>query len=238
MSKKTRTLLLSTMIIMLCVLIISASSFALFTDSASIENHLEAGTLDLKLIRVGVTHSYLDSEGYISTKSYQNTELLPDGEETYKDFTKPISKNAFGLASATMIVPKGYFIANMLLQNAGNVAYNFNVEIEWDSNAATKDAQKELAKQIKVTFTEYDANGKVLRETTRMLYEMKDDNAKFMSGTMDNVDYSADRKFDVKVEFVDDDDSNYAHLTNNDAMDAKVYFDLHVTAEQAITKPA
>lgn len=236
MSKKTRTLLLSTMIIMLCVLIISASSFALFTDSASIENHLEAGKLDLKLIRVGATHSYLDSEGYISTKSYVNAQVLPNGEYAYKDFTDPTDENVFGLAGGTKIVPKGYFVANMMLQNAGNVAYNFNVEIEWDSNAATEDAQKELSKQIKVTFTEYDANGNVKSTTTRMLYEMTGNNAKFMSGTMDNVDYKADRKFDVKVEFVDDD--VVTSVNNNLAMDATVYFDLHVTAEQAITKPA
>ena len=190
----------------------------------------------MKLLRVGATHAYLDSEGYISTVSYSGTQKLPNGEETYKDFTAPTNSNVFGLTDKTKIVPQGYFIVNMVIQNAENVAYNFNVDLLWDAAGADTNEKLELSKQIKVTFTEYDANGQVKNTTVRMLNEMTDTNAKFMSGTMDNADYSAERRFDIKVEFLDD--KVVQGITNNLAMDATVFFDLHVTAEQAVTKPA
>ena len=58
---KRRLLLVSCSIILLCMLSIVGMTFALFTSSVGVRNHLVAGSLDVTLHRTDLAYTVLDS---------------------------------------------------------------------------------------------------------------------------------------------------------------------------------
>ena len=172
-----RILAISCVIIMLCTTLIVGASYALFNETVSVGNHLQAGNLDADLTRTNLKYATLDTDGVLRT--------YEDGDDV--DFTGTTNKNIFGLTGDQKIVPGSYFEAEMDLSNNGTVAFDYDVEIKilGESN--------ELAEQLKVTVT--TANG----SETFMLSEI---NGKYVvsSGRM-YINSSA--SFTVRVEFVD-----------------------------------
>ena len=172
-----KILAISCVIIMLCTTIIVGASYALFNETVSVGNHLQAGNLDADLTRTNLKFAVLDTNGVLVDHE--------DGEDV--DFTGTTNKNIFGLTGDQKIVPGSYFEAEMDLSNNGTVAFDYDVEIKilGESN--------ELAEQLKVTVT--TANG----SETFMLSEI---NGKYVvsSGRM-YINSSA--SFTVRVEFVD-----------------------------------
>ena len=79
-TNRKRTLLISGAIILLCMIIIVSTSWALFTDRKAVTTHLRAGDLEITLERIGLSKSILNEKGYLEVKEYTP-------EEAYFDFS-------------------------------------------------------------------------------------------------------------------------------------------------------
>ena len=208
---KARVVLYICIALLLATSVGVGMSYALFTDSVEVQNHLEAGTLDVTLKRTSLEYTLLNEEGYLVTETA--------GE---LDLTKATEKNVFGLdAATTKIVPTSYFDAKLAIGNNGNVAFDYSVEIKLITE--NEEEANELAKQLKVTITN-DAGVVVAEYMLSDLYGTA--NCEVKAGHMKANE--TEHNFGVKVEFVNSD-------ANNDAKSQTARFDLFVTATQATT---
>lgn len=216
--KKKRVLLISCSVIMLCICIIAGMSYALFTDSVSVGNHLQAGNLNVTLTRTNLEYSVLNAEGELAV-----TTVAED-----LDLTTSNANNVFGIDSTDIrIVPGSYFDADLEIKNAGNTAFNYSISIKLLGNST------DLAEQLKVTVTH--PNGTT---TEKMLSELAG-GLSIDTGKMKVGDTA--QSFSVRVEFVNDSDYNVNlpvedRLNNNAAQNDSAVFDLVVTAVQATTQ--
>jgi hypothetical protein len=171
---------------------------------------LKAGKLDAVLTRTNLVYTLLKDE-VLQTKEV-DTDLVLNGTTT-------ADANVFGISDGlTCVVPGSYFEATMLIENKGNVAFDYSVEI-----VLTEGANTALAQQIKVTVTDHTGNvGEAM---------LKNDNGKIVVDTGVTVkSTSAGAEFKVKVEFV----NITTDESNNDAMENSVKFDLVVNAVQSV----
>lgn len=143
---RKRTLLVSSAIILLCLTVIVGMTFALFSDSEKVTNHLKAGKLDITLIRTSLTSTRLNEQGRL--------EAVTDNEHV--DFTNRNDKNVFGLEKA-IIVPLSYFSAEMLIQNNSKSAESNVTFAYWIEIVYTGTTKINLADQIRVTVNENDS---------------------------------------------------------------------------------
>lgn len=205
--RKVRTLLMSCVMMLLCVAMIVGGTFALWSDSAKVENHLTAGTLKVKLERISLTKTYLDNEtGYLVTNG-------PDTTIVNFTNTNTANANVFGINSGEKVVPCSEYEATLKLSNNGDVAFSYDVIIKLtsESNALAEQLKIYIDGEDKGTLDEYVVDGKAVIATQTMA---KNDAAK---------------EFTVKVEFINDDS------VNNDAQSKEVKFDLLVKAVQKTT---
>lgn len=217
--KKKRVLLISCSVIMLCICIIAGMSYALFTDSVSVGNHLQAGNLNVTLTRTNLKYSVLNDDG----------ELAVTTVEDDLDLTTSNATNVFGIDSTDIrIVPGSYFDADLEIKNAGNTAFNYSISIKLLGDST------DLAEQLKVIVTH--PNGTT---TEKMLSELAG-GLSIDTGKMKVGDTA--QSFSVRVEFVDDVDYNEdltdddERMNNNAAQNDSAVFDLVVTAVQATTQ--
>ena len=206
---KVRTLLMSCIMMMLCAAMIVGGTFALWSDSAKVENHLTAGTLKVKLERISLTKTYLDNEtGYLVTTT-------PDTTIVNFTDTNTASANVFGIDDDEKVVPCSEYEATLKLSNNGDVAFSYDVIIKLtsESNALAEQLKVYIDGEDKGTLDEYAVDGKAIIATQTMA---KNDAAK---------------EFTVKVEFINDDD------VNNDAQAKEVKFDLLISAVQLTQSP-
>ena len=177
---KIGTLLMSCTMMLLCVATIVGGTFALWSDSAKVENHLTAGTLKVKFERISLIKTYLDTEtGYLVTTN-------PD--TTVVDFTNTntAQTNAFGIANNEKIVPGSSYQAKFKLTNNGDVAFNYDVIIKLTSGDV------DLAKQIKIYLDDIDMG-------TLDTFAV-DGKAIILAQTMAKNDLA--KEFTIKVEFI------------------------------------
>lgn len=209
---KAKSLLYVCIALFLATTLAVGVSYALFSDSVQVQNHLEAGTLDVTLKRTSLTYTLLNEEGYLVP--------ITEGE---LDLTKATNKNVFGLdASATKIAPTSYFDAKLAIGNEGNVAFDYSVEIKFLTKDQT--AANQLSKQLMVTIT--DEKGEIVAKY--MLSELQGNNTQVKAGHMKANE--KEHNFGVRVEFVNLEN-------NNDAKLETVAFDLIVSAVQATEQP-
>lgn len=216
---RLRSLLVTSVVIMLCAAMIVGGTYALFSDSVEVTNHLVAGTLKVKLERIDLEQWRLDEDGIV-----KKTELS-EAEKT-GDFTRGTTANVFGMNETEAIAPSSKYSAKMRIANdGGSVAFDYKVYVTVDSSQSETD--EELAKQIKVTVT--DKNG--VKRSEKTLWECADfevANGRVLIGEAE----SGQDEFTVTVEFVNilsPEDGN-----NNDlAQGKKAKFDLLVVATQA-----
>ena len=200
---RKRVLLVSGAIILLCMTIIAGMTFALFTDSKSVRNHLQAGDLEVTLTRTYLEYSTLDPQGKLAVTKV---------EDDY-NFTNSTNENVFGVdAKNIRIVPGSYFKADMQIANAGNVAFTYDLRIQLAGKANA------LSEQLQVTIIRADGTS-VTKMLTELASGLKISGGELLAG-------AGAETFTVIVTFLDSD-------ANNLAQTELVEFDLVVSAVQS-----
>lgn len=219
---KIRTLLMSSVMIMLCAAMIVGGTFALWSDNVTVNTHLSAGTLDVQLTRTYLEKYTLNP----NTKYMQKTTDINEAPTT----DNADIDNIFGITEGELIVPTSYYLARLKLINRGSVA------IEYTINIGTKDdSAKELAKQVIVYIGTDDATAEdgVAFGTGKYLATEADGNVNLASiqvesGYLDAT--TTEKAFWVKIEFVNGTEEN--GIKNNSAQNKTANFDLLVEATQ------
>lgn len=211
--KRLKGLVLAMVAVMLCVTTMVAGTFALFTDSAKITNHLQSGALDVSLSRVEATRTILNEEGYLEEKKVGGG-----------DFSNANSENLFGLTSDEKIVPGSVLTADMRIANDSDVAFGYYIQfiLSTDSQKISADT---LAEQLKITII---GDEEVSAKLSDGLTLGSEDDFVAVVGVGES------KEFTVKVEFVND--AIDTSVDNNDAMSQNVYVDFVVMAVQQLSK--
>ena len=210
---KKRSVLLSALTLMLCLALVASGTYALFSDQVTLKNHLQAGTLDITLIRTNLTTLSLDN----TTGFLVETENSED-----VDFSAPTDRNVFDITDETLVVPGCVYTAEMQIQNNSDVAFGYWLEIVFDDTVDLT-----LAEQLKVTVTTADGN--------KSISGMLNENKGLIGEEADPVQILAktgSALFTVTVEFCDLD-----HSVNNNAKLSSFEFDIIVHAVQITTAP-
>ena len=227
-TNRKRALLVSSSVILLCMTIIVGMTWALFTDTQTVSNHLQAGDLSITLKRTELTKTTLDASGYLVETQVQTA---TDAAEV---FTNPTDENVFGIESNEKVVPGYKFVATMQIENQSDVAFVFWVKID----CKDEDVAKTLAKQLKIiVYTDKNGDGTIdtttegVDSTVATGLEVGSD--KNYIGTLE---IGKAETFIVSVEFVDEGytyENGVLTSTNDGAQEENVEFDLLVYAIQA-----
>ena len=210
-TRRTRTLLVSCLVILLNVALIVGVTWALFTDTQTVSNHLQAGDLSITLKRTELTKTTLNADGYL-------VELPTD--TTVVNFSNPTDVNVFGLGEKEKIVPGSKFVAKMDIANNSDVAFGYWIEIV----CTDKENGANLAKQLKVTVnTGSDASAFVNDGLT----------VKGEDGYIGELGIGDTAAFTVTVEFLDSFVAENEIENNEFAKGENLSFDLVVHAVQA-----
>lgn len=202
---KGRSILLSIMTLMLCLALTASGTYALFTDEVVLKTHLQAGNLDITLIRTHLTARELDTRtGFL--KNTVNPEDV--------NFSQPTARNVFDISPGTLVVPCCKYIADMQIINHTDVAYAYWLEIVLDDPS-----DQIFASQIEVGVKTPDSDKARLTKGLQVGSE-SDPIAVMAKGDS--------ALFTVSVEFLD-------LATNNLAQGKSVNFDLKVYAVQVTT---
>ena len=210
-TNRKRALLVSASVILLCMTIIVGMTWALFTDTQKVNNHLQAGDLSITLKRTELTKTTLNAQGKLVTSA-------PD--TTTKNFSNPTDENVFGIVEGEKIVPGTKYQASMQIENHSDVAFGYWIEIV----CTDKTNGADLAKQLKVTVnTGSDASASVNDGLT----------VGSSSNYVGELIIGATAEFTVTVEFLDSfvAENNIDH--NDLAQGESLSFDLVVHAVQA-----
>lgn len=206
MQKKFKVLFISYIVILFCTVLIVGGTFSLFTDSVKVVNHLQAGSLDVELIRTNLEYTKINELGYL--------EVVKDNDNF--DFTNKVDANIFGISDDNLkIIPGSYFNVTLDLINKGNVAFEYSVKFVLNCK------ENELIKQLNVEIIDQNGNIKVKR-----FNEFIEDET-ILIGEMDN--FNNKETFNIKITFLDLEE-------NNIAKDENLSFDLVVTAVQKINE--
>lgn len=219
---RKRVLIVAVAIILLCMSIVLGVTWALFSDLASVKNHLKAGDLEITLERVDLVKKTLSDLGYLEEVRVQD-----ETKDAPVSFTDPTNKNVFGLdldeggKATEKIAPGAKFTAKMKISNNSDVAFGYWIEIVCTDKASGE----ALAKQLKVTVN----TGSDKSDTVA--------NGLKIGSASEHVDVLAKGEsdtFTVTVEFLDSyKDSNGLEYGDNDlAQGEDLEFDLVVHAIQ------
>jgi len=214
-SSTMRAVFLSMVAIVLSALLLVTGSYALFTDSVSVKNHLQAGTMKVQLWRVELQNTMLNDNGELEQQNPNTTSV---------NFTEATNENVFGLVSGDTIVPGTQLKAKMELRNANTVAFKYYIEIVPTKIDETTAYDADFWEQLEVIV---DAEGNSYTKavaTDGKLTIGSETNAlgPVNAGTA-NAPTAA--TFTITVNFNED--------AGNEVQDKKVAFDLIVYAVQA-----
>ena len=211
-TNRKRALMLSSAVALLCISVVVGMTWALFTDTETVNHHLQAGELDITLERTKLVSTYLTPQGFLDTKT----------DETVKDFSndKNEEDNVFDLN--TVIVPQSKYVADMKLTNNGDVAFLYWIEIKY--NGAS---DLDLAKQLEIIVKTDDDNTE--RLSNGLLVGSIDDPVGILA-------VGENAGFTVSVEFLDSDTSDDID-SNDSAQGQSLDFDLIVHAVQVTNHP-
>ncbi len=168
MTKKTKAILLSSMTLMLCVVLITTATFALYSQSTSVKYHLQAGKLELQLWRVGVAQLALNDQGYLVETECGEGDTTPSGKDVYQNFSGKVSDNLFGLSEKSLeaLVPGSWFETTLKLVNNGDVAFRYNFSVDLGNSESS-----DLWGYITVALIPCDAQGQAIGEAVEKTLE-------------------------------------------------------------------
>lgn len=205
---KVRSIIVTCMMILFCTALVVGSTVALWSDSVRVENHLTAGTLNVKLERIGLTKTSLDDEtGYLTVVEDAQTVDLTD--------TDTSNANVFGIGENEKVVPGAYYDAKLRLTNDGDVSFSYDVIIKLTS------ASNALAEQLKVFVDGVDKG---------YLSEFAGDDGVAVISTQTMTKNDGAKVFSVKIVFDDLDE-------NNAAQNERASLDLLINAVQLTAEP-
>ena len=218
---KKRSVLLSVMTLMLCLALVAGGTYALFTAQVKLTTHLQAGTLNITLIRTKLTTKSLDpATGYLTDTT--NDKDIDFSKPADKNDPNAENKNVFDITDETLIVPGCSYAADMKIINNSDVAFGYWLEIVFEDNV-----DKTLAEQLKITVKTSDPEKSVSGYLSANAGELGAKDA-----PIEVLAKGSSALFTITVEFCDLDESvnNLAKLTSFD-------FDLVVHAVQVTTAP-
>ena len=206
-------MLLSGAIILLCFAIVIGMTFALFSDTDSVYDHLQAGTLSVTLKRTG-----LDKTFYVGGR-----DLKHEINETVIDFTDKttLDRNIFDILANEKIVPGCKYVATMQVENHSDAPFGYWIAIKCSDE--TKDSS--LAKQLWVTVESGDTK---VEDFVGNSLTVGDEGR----GCIGYVAIGGASSFTVTVEFLDSADSDTEVDSNDLAQSESILFDLVVYAVQ------
>ncbi len=216
-TNRKRTLIVSASVILLCMTVIVGMTWALFTDTHVVKNHLKAGDLDITLERVGLEKYTLNDRGYFTSVEYTEA-------EAYWNFSNSTPKDVFDIRSGEKIVPLTEYTAEMKISNQSDVAFRYWLEIVTAKGPDGQISSEKLAEQLDITVTVQNTDG-----TTKSVRLNK---GLYLGSEKDEVGIlgiGGAETFTVHVKFLDDKQEQF---DNDDAQGANVYFDLVVHAVQ------
>lgn len=181
---KFKVLLIACVMILLCAIMIVGGTYALWSDSASVHNHLIAGKLDLTLERTSLKKTYLDNaSGYMVT-STSNTPV---------DFSGSTTENVFGIGTNEKVVPTSEYEATLKITNNGDVAFSYDIIITLttQSNALANQLKVYVDGAEKGMLSQYINGGQAIIATQAMTKQQT-------------------KTFTVKIEFINDNSINNA----------------------------
>ncbi|MBR1867492.1 MAG: SipW-dependent-type signal peptide-containing protein [Clostridia bacterium] len=215
--RRSTAIILALIAIILSATLITASTFALFSDQVRIQNHLQAGNLKITLARTAYSYSILDEDGYLKTT----------GKTGRRDLIGDIT-NVFELPDDALIVPTSELSATFDIENNDDVAFVYTVQLlvfdEEHNEIAAEDYENyHLLDQLELKL---EGNGQTI---TEKLSADKDRDF-IIEGTTITVDQKD--SFTVKLSFLNLEDDE-----NNKAQNDNVYFDIVIHAVQSTTRP-
>lgn len=228
MLKRNRILLLSSSVVMLCLCLIVGATYALFTESSTVTNHLQAGNLNATLYRQAYAYTVLE-KGVLVTKT--------GGEGAEKDFTTTSANdvNFFGFDKnqSFKIVPGAYVEAAFDIGNTGTTAYDYTISVK-PTEGKTSDAA--FLSQLYVTIGEYSsiaADGTIIKSGDPIAKGNLSANGtiSFTKEGAERLAPGTTKKLYIRVEFVNGENNN-----NINKLDQEVnaYFDVQVYVVQSM----
>ena len=217
-TNRKRALLLSGAVVLLAMTVIVGMTWAVFTDTQKVSNHLQAGDLSITLKRTELTKTTLDADGYLVD--------MPK-DTTVVNFSQTTDENIFSLTKNEKIVPGSKFVAKMEIENNSDVAFGYWIEIV----CTDKTNGKDLAKQLRVTVNTGKSTGATVEKGLQIGSERS---------CIDVLAVGEDDTFTVTVEFIDggyDYENGVLSSGNNAAKKENLGFDLVVYAVQVTTDP-
>ena len=216
-TNRKKALIVSASVILVCLTVVVGMTWALFTDTHVVKNHLKAGDLDITLERVGLVKHTLNERGFFTPVKYTE-------REAYWNFSNSTPKDVFDIQSDEKIVPLTEYTAEMKISNQSDVAFKYWLEIVTAKGPDGEISSEKLAEQLEITVTVHNQDGTT--KTTRL------NNVLCIGGETAPVGIlgiNGAERFTVHVKFLDDSQEPF---DNDDAQGASVYFDLVVHAVQ------
>ena len=208
---KRRSILMSVLALALCLSLVAAGTYALFSDKVTIKNHLQAGTLDITLIRTNLKTRSLDSTTGLLA-------LTENSEDV--DFSNPNDKSIFDITDKTLLVPACWYEAEMQISNNSDVAFGYWIEIDFGGSV-----DQAFASQLEITVTSQKGTySKTVNQSDGLIGAEND--------PIGIVAKTGSQLFTVRVEFRDLDDT-----VNNNAKKQNTEFDIIVHAIQVVELP-
>ena len=211
--KTKRALLLSGVTILLCFTIVIGMTIALFSDTDSVYNHLQAGTLEVTLKRTRLEKTF-----YVGGRDLKN-----EINENVIDFTDKttLDRNVFDILANEKIVPGCKYVATMQVENHSDAPFGYWIAVKCSDE--TKDSS--LAKQLWVTVESGDTK---VEDFVGNSLTVGDEG----SGYLGYVAIGEADSFTVTVEFLDSAVSDKEMDSNDLTQNESILFDLVVYAVQ------
>ena len=165
--KKSKAIILSAVLALMSAIILITASVALFSDSVTVVNYLQAGTLEIGLARVQLNGRTADENGVLTVSSNMERVDLTDAQTDDPD------DNVFTFGEQS--IPGTWQEATLEIENRGSVAFDYSVAFFFAETPAENSAAARLADKLLVTVTAGEGN--VLTEANTTLAQIVEQGA-------------------------------------------------------------